>query len=98
MEENHHIEDKLVTIAEFEQDYEAEMARVTLEEAGIESVVLGGTLLANMPAFSIIRIQIQVFECNVVRAQEVLQAQNDQAQNGQTQDDQAQDDQFGEGQ
>ena len=88
MEENHHIEDKLVTIAEFEQDYEAEMARAALEEAEIESTVVGGDLLANMPALSPIRIQIQVFERDVVRAQEILQAQPDQAQ----------DDQIGEGQ
>ena len=103
MEENHHIKDKLVTIAEFEQDYEAEMVRVALKEAGIESTVLGGDLLANMPALSPIRIQIQVFGRDVDRAQEILQAQPDQGEGDQggderSENEQGDDDQFGEGQ
>ncbi len=77
-EQNHHITEKLVTVLEVEQDFEAEIARVALEEAGIESTVLGGDLIANMPPLEVIKIEVQVFEKDVAKALEVLEEQKKQ--------------------
>jgi hypothetical protein len=67
--------EKLVTIAEFESDFDAELAKITLENAGIESVVFGGDLIANMPTIEPIHIELQVFEADAERAKEVLAKQ-----------------------
>ena len=73
MEDTHHIEEKLVTIAEYENDFNAEMARSALEDEGIRAMVLGGDLVANMPTIEPIRIQLQVLEEDVAKAKEVLE-------------------------
>ena len=66
---------KLVTIAEFESGFEAELAKVTLDNAGIQSVVLGDNLPVNLPEIEVIRIELQVFDSDVERAKEVLAKQ-----------------------
>ena len=63
---------KLITIAEFESGFDAELAKVTLENAGITSAVFGGDLVVNMPTIEPIKIELQVFEKDVERAHEVL--------------------------
>jgi hypothetical protein len=65
-------DEKLVTIAEFESGFDAELAKVTLDNAGIESVVFGGDLVANMPTIEPIQIELQVFENDAERAKQVL--------------------------
>ncbi len=65
-------DEKLVTIAEFENGFDAELAKVTLENAGIESVVFGGDLVVNMPTIERIFIELKVFEKDADRAKEVL--------------------------
>ncbi|HEV56777.1 MAG TPA: hypothetical protein ENN87_04680 [Phycisphaerales bacterium] len=67
-----HEDERLVTIAEFEHDFEAEMARIALEEAGIECSVVGGDLMANMPPIEPIKIEVQVFERDAERAGQVV--------------------------
>jgi len=67
-----HEDERLVTIAEFEHDFEAEMARIALEEAGIECSVIGGDLMANMPPIEPIKIEVQVFERDAERASQVV--------------------------
>ena len=70
--EHRHENEKLVTIAEFEHDFEAEMARIALENAKIECSVVGGDLVANLPTIEPIRIELQVFEPDAEHAKQVL--------------------------
>ena len=64
--------EKLVTIAKFESGFDAELAKVTLENAGIESVVFGEDLVVNMPTIEPIYIELEVFEKDADRARQVL--------------------------
>jgi len=68
------MEDRLVTIGEFESGFDAELARMRLEEEGIEAVVVGGDLVANMPPIELIKIELQVFEKDAQKAAEILAA------------------------
>ena len=65
-------DEKLVKIAEFEGGFDAELAKVTLENAGIESVVFGEDLVVNMPSIQPIFIELKVFEKDAARAKQVL--------------------------
>ena len=65
-------DEKLVTIAKFESGFDAELAKVTLENAGIESVVFGEDLVVNMPTIEPIYIELEVFEKDADRARQVL--------------------------
>ncbi|MHC5092772.1 MAG: putative signal transducing protein [Planctomycetota bacterium] len=67
-----HEDEKLVTIAKFESGFDAELAKVTLENAGIESVVFGEDLVVNMPTIEPIYIELEVFEKDADRARQVL--------------------------
>ncbi|MHC4233020.1 MAG: putative signal transducing protein [Planctomycetota bacterium] len=67
-----HEDEKLVTIAKFESGFDAELAKVTLENAGIESVVFGEDLVVNMPTIEPIYIELKVFEKDADRARQVL--------------------------
>ena len=64
--------EKLVTIAKFESGFDAELAKVTLENASIESVVFGEDLVVNMPTIELICIELKVFEKDADRARQVL--------------------------
>ena len=64
--------EKLVTIAEYESGFEAELAKVTLDNSGIESVIFGEDLVVNMPTIEPIQIELQVFEKDAERAKEIL--------------------------
>jgi hypothetical protein len=64
--------EKLVTIAKFESGFDAELAKVTLENEGIESVVFGEDLVVNMPTIEPIYIELKVFEKDADRANQVL--------------------------
>jgi hypothetical protein len=63
----------LVTIAEFENDFDAEIARVALETGGIRAVILGGDLVANMPPLQEVRLRLQVLAGDAEKAQQILQ-------------------------
>ena len=62
----------LVTVAEFENDFDAEIARVALETGGIRAVVLGGDLVANMPPLQEVRLRLQVLAGDVEKAKQIL--------------------------
>ena len=64
--------EKLVTIAKFESGFDAELAKVTLENEGIESVVFGEDLVVNMPTIEPIYIELKVFEKDAEQARRVL--------------------------
>ena len=80
--DDHHIKEKLVTVAEYEHDFEAEMARIALENEGIEATVLGGDLVANMPTIEPIKIELKVFEKDAPQALKILEVhhQSDQSE------------------
>ena len=67
-----HKDEKLVSIAEFEGSFDAELAKLALENAGIQSVVFGGDLLAVLPHINAIKVELRVFEEDVERARQVL--------------------------
>ena len=66
---------KLVPIAEFESSFDAELAKLTLEKEGIESVVFGEDLVAMLPHINAIRVELRVFEPDAERAKEILAKQ-----------------------
>ena len=67
------MEDKLVTVGEFETGFEAELAKVRLEEEGIEAIVVGGDLVANMPTIEVIKVELQVFEKDAQKAAQIIE-------------------------
>ena len=68
------MEDTLVTVGEFENGFEAELAKVRLEEEGIEAIVVGGDLLAVMPAIGVIKVELKVFEKDAQKAAQIIEA------------------------
>ena len=68
------MEDKLVTVGEFETGFEAELVKVRLEEQGVEAVVVGEDLVANMPTIERIKIELQVFEQYAEKAAKIIAA------------------------
>ena len=70
-------ESKLITIAQFENEVDAELAKTALTDAGIEAVVFGEDLVSNMPIISPIHIDLQVFETDTERAKQILAEKHD---------------------
>ena len=68
------MEDTLVTAGEFESGFEAELAKVRLEAEGIEAIVVGGDLVANMPTIEVIKVQLKVFEKDAQKAARIITA------------------------
>ncbi len=68
------MEDKLVTVEEFETGFEAELAKVRLEEEGIEAIVMGGELATNRGAVGPIAVELQVFEKDAQKAAQIIAA------------------------
>ncbi len=66
--------DKLVTVGEFETGFEAELVKVRLEEQGVEAIVVGEDLVANMPTIEVIKIELQVFEQYAEKAAKIIEA------------------------
>jgi len=71
-------DEKLVSIAEFEGSFDAELAKLALENAGIESVVFGEDLVTALPHINAIRVELQVFERDVEKAKQVLAERTDE--------------------
>ncbi|MEN8127393.1 MAG: DUF2007 domain-containing protein [Planctomycetota bacterium] len=64
---------ELVTIEEFENSYEADLAKLALDNAGIKSVILGKDLAANLTYNSaIFNVEIQVMAGDAEKAKQVL--------------------------
>ncbi len=68
------MEDKLVTVGEFESGFEAELAKVRLEAEGIEAIVVGGELATNRGAVGPIAVELQVFEKDAEKAVQIIEA------------------------
>jgi 4-alpha-glucanotransferase len=63
---------KLISIAEFEGSFDAELAKLALEKEGIKSTVFGEDLVTMLPHINAIRVELRVFEEDVERAKEIL--------------------------
>ena len=73
------MEEKLVTIASFTDYTEAELAKQTLDDFGIKSVVTGenvANVYCGLPA--LIDLDLQVFESQAQRAREILESEKEQ--------------------
>jgi hypothetical protein len=71
--------DKLITIATFDDNIEAEFAKHKLEDYGIKSVLSGlntGTTFAGVPA--IVEVELQVMQSNAQKALEILNQPEDE--------------------
>ncbi len=72
--------DKLVTIAEFADYIEAEMAKQLLADYEIEAVVTGDNAANLYPISAIEGPELQVLEKNAQRAREILESREKQEQ------------------
>ena len=81
------MEDKLVTVEEFESGFEAELAKLRLEAEGINAIVVGDHLVANMPFSRLITVELQVFEKDAQKAAQIIEAI--EQENGAESDEQA---------
>ena len=70
--------DKLVTIAQFSDSSDANMAKQVLADFGIEAIVLGENFANLYPALPLQSIDLQVRESQSRQAQEVLESYNKQ--------------------
>ena len=70
--------DKLVTIAQFSDSSDANMAKQVLADFGIEAIVLGENFANLYPALPLQSIDLQVRESLSRQAQEVLESYNKQ--------------------
>lgn len=68
-------DEKLVAIAEFENEFDAELAKNVLVDAGIEATVFGENLMPSLPNIEAFRVELRVFEKDAERAQQVLAEQ-----------------------
>jgi Zn-dependent membrane protease YugP len=66
---------KLITIAEYDNSMDAELAKMTLENAGIESVIVGE--LAGVSLYHVFDpyIKVQVFDEDADRARKLLKGE-----------------------
>ena len=72
--------DRLITIAEFTNYIEAEMAKQLLADYGIEAVATGenASNMYSLPAIE--GPELQVLESQASKAQEILKSQNEKEQ------------------
>ena len=75
------MEDKFVTIAKYTDYLEADLAKQTLDDFEIESIVTGenvANMYGGLPAAT--DIELQVVESQVEQAREILQSEKKQEQ------------------
>lgn len=65
-------DEKLVTIARFDNSFDAELAKLALDNAGIACHLAGMDLMVNMPYPELVAIEMQVFESDMERATALL--------------------------
>ncbi len=73
--------EKLVTIAQFADYIEADLAKQLLDDYGIKSVVTGqnvANLYSGLPALA--DVELQTFESQAQQAREILESQKKQEQ------------------
>lgn len=75
------MEEKLVTIAKFDDKIEADLAKQTLEDFGIKSIITGEDV-ANLygPVDALMDLELQVFESQAEKAREILESEKEPEQ------------------
>ena len=74
------MDDKLVTIAEFESDLEAQMAKSDLQANGIDAIIVGGSIKDLLPVDGMLNVQLQVFARDAEQAGAILTSQKGQVE------------------
>lgn len=64
--------DRLIKIAEFDNSFDAELAKVTLENEGIRATIVGDNLSAIQPYSFPNAVEVHVFESDAQRAIGIL--------------------------
>ena len=64
--------DELVTIAEFSTVFEAEIAKLELDNNEINSIVVGGDLVTMMVPLEQVKVELKVMEVDAEKAKAIL--------------------------
>ena len=72
------MDDKLITIVEFQNDIEAQMAKAALQADGIDAIIVGGAVKDLLPVDGMLNVELQVFASDAQRARAVLDSQQNQ--------------------
>lgn len=64
--------DELITIAEFSTVFEAEIAKLALDNNGINSTVVGGDLVTMMMPLESVKVELKVLDVDVEKAEEII--------------------------
>jgi hypothetical protein len=72
--------DELVTVAEFDMVFDAEMAKDYLEDNDIKASVVGDDLIAISPAVGKTMVEVKVFEKDIERAKAAIETHKAQCQ------------------
>ena len=65
--------EKLITIARFESSYEADLAKMALEQENIPCYLAGIGVSVTIAYPAVTSVQVQVFESDAQRAKEILE-------------------------
>ncbi len=74
------MDDKLITIAEFESDLDAQMAKSVIEANGISAIIIGGNIKDLLPVDGMLNVQLQVFARHAEQAGAILTSQEGQVE------------------
>ncbi len=72
------MDDKLITIAEFQSEIEAQMAKAMLQDNGIDAIIVGGAVKDLLPVDGMLNVELQVFARDAQKARAVLDSQQNQ--------------------
>jgi hypothetical protein len=63
---------RLITIAEFENTLEAQLAKAGLQSNGIRATVVGQTIHNLLPADGMLNVQLKILDSDIEKAKTVL--------------------------
>lgn len=72
------MDDRLVKIAEFQSDIEAQMAKSALQANDIDAIIVGEPIKDLLPVDGMLYVELQVFASDVERAKAILDSQQNQ--------------------
>jgi len=73
--------DQLVTVAEYETAFEAELTKNNLQDNGIKAIVVGENLASVMTQIeSIVSVEVKVMQADAEKARAVIEAHKKQCQ------------------
>lgn len=67
--------DELVTVERFYNEFEAGLAKITLDNGGIDSVVVGGDVNMMLPHVEDFGVELKVMAKDVEKAKAILESQ-----------------------